>query len=433
MSYKIQYQLRDGFQFSEINQRLFHSNGFYIEINREPLLSHWAISLSRREVFNVLDLRDYEKVVLEELTKKQFVDFHIKLSNTKTIILRKPDFLVCEVLPQSLTNPRLCPYSVIKLSTKGPVLSHPLAKCEIEFLGKDIFQNYHFIFDPMENGSLISEEEKKTWELLSFLGFLTSNQEKIKENLVFWDPVDLAFHMHSQRVPLLESGSTLRPNDDLPIIKVKNNDKLTKTDAFFIENKNFQKDLQDQCERKTTRVFGDDKLLKKSDVVSFLIKALSPKGSEKPSWPWPGPGGIYNFNFYLLVNSLEDVPSGLYCFNALTSEVDLVNSKAVDRLIFSKTTDSYLTNGKIPPLILIITADFPLVSRVYEKIAYRVQLITVGTILQNLYQNAEKFNIGIRPIGATNNKLVEDQLMGLEKLREVFMLHVEMGSLPKMK
>lgn len=413
----IEYEFVKGMSYDRVLSQLNYQQRLSIKVNSELIDVSWIEDLCRGVSAEISDLTPFQRELLEELAERQLLRFGVIIRGKRRLVLNELATLPEEIPRASTEDKKLCRFTMMRLTSEGPCLTNPRARCSICLLD-DVMVNTAVT---LMKASPVLDRENELQDI--FLRLLDGNQflapgvPQDQGALDYWEEMDLAFHSFSQRRPLLKSGATYRNKGNLPPL-INRTEHSTGTSSA------------EGHSRKTTRVFGENFRLKKDRVTEFLVRSLTPIFDGEIHWPWPAPGGIYNYNFYLLVNELEDISPGVYRFDLKTHHLVPIMTKPRDRLRLSQRTDCYVTNGTYPPLILILTADFPLLSQVYEKIAYRLQLITTGCVLQVLYQWAPQFGLGIRPIGGSDNQLIEEELLKLEANREISLLYVEVGALP---
>lgn len=115
--------------------------------------------------------------------------------------------------------------------------------------------------------------------------------------------------------------------------------------------------------------------------------------------PFPSAGGLYEIEFYPLVNKCEGLTSGLYRYDGDTHSLEFVSDP-------SRHTQDMLENGiqsaafkGQPHLLIVLAARFLPVNWKYESIAYSLILKNVGVIYQTMYLVATAMGLAACALG----------------------------------
>lgn len=149
--------------------------------------------------------------------------------------------------------------------------------------------------------------------------------------------------------------------------------------------------------------------LASSELGEFLyrvarVRSTSMLGNvEYASRPFPSAGGLHELEFYPLINRCDGIPPGLYRYNGLPHELEMVSepSPHTRRL----TLDAALTAGttSIPHVLIILAARFPRINWKYESIAYALVLKNVGVVYQTMYLVATAMGLASCALGGGNS------------------------------
>jgi SagB-type dehydrogenase family enzyme len=117
------------------------------------------------------------------------------------------------------------------------------------------------------------------------------------------------------------------------------------------------------------------------------------------SRPHPGGGGLYELEFYPVINCCDGVPRGLYRYDGVAHELERVStfSHDVHRLI--DTARHFARFQGSPHILIVLAARFPRVNWKYESIAYSVILKDVGVVLQTMYLVATAMGLAPCAVG----------------------------------
>jgi oxazoline/thiazoline dehydrogenase len=128
-------------------------------------------------------------------------------------------------------------------------------------------------------------------------------------------------------------------------------------------------------------------------------------GYPRTERPYPSAGGMYEFTTYLGVGDCHDIPAGLYRYDPVQHGLDLIAPPGPD-------LDALLADGAgaagmstLPPVLVLLAADFRLLSWKYEGIAYALTLKNVGVLYQSMQLAATAMGLGSCPVGAGDAEL----------------------------
>jgi SagB-type dehydrogenase family enzyme len=135
-------------------------------------------------------------------------------------------------------------------------------------------------------------------------------------------------------------------------------------------------------------------LLYRTASVRSLVTATS--GEQDPpdvpgmgipysARPYPSAGASYELEIYLTVGNCDGLANGVYHYDPLGHRLEPVTADfaAADELLSAARMTAAL-DGPVQVLISI-TARFRRLSWRYEGLAYRLVLMHVGVLIQNLY------------------------------------------------
>jgi oxazoline/thiazoline dehydrogenase len=108
-------------------------------------------------------------------------------------------------------------------------------------------------------------------------------------------------------------------------------------------------------------------------------------GMEFIKRPFPSGGGLYEIEFYLVVNRCEGVKSSLYRYDGQTHCLEHISDPSSDTK--AMLVDAMRSSGcrNEPHVLIVLSARFLRVNWKYESIAYSVILKNVGVIYQTMY------------------------------------------------
>jgi oxazoline/thiazoline dehydrogenase len=115
--------------------------------------------------------------------------------------------------------------------------------------------------------------------------------------------------------------------------------------------------------------------------------------------PFPSAGGLYELEFYVLVNRCAGLEAGLYHYDGADHALERVSSA-------SQSTHAILMDGVRscsftgnPHTLIVLAARFPRVNWKYESIAYSLILKNVGVVYQTMYLVAAAMGLAACALG----------------------------------
>ncbi len=134
--------------------------------------------------------------------------------------------------------------------------------------------------------------------------------------------------------------------------------------------------------------------------------------------PYPSAGALYPCEVYLAVGQVENVPPGIYRYDA--RQHDLLPCRSLPRAGQSQRDFSEVETGfytRPPACAVIITSVFERAVRKYGTRGYRLALIEAGHILQNLSLVASALGLdGL--VSASFYEAELESLLGLDGVSE---------------
>ncbi|HBB32543.1 MAG TPA: dehydrogenase [Cyanobacteria bacterium UBA8803] len=242
------------------------------------------------------------------------------------------------------------------------------------------------------------------------------SQEVESDTLAQWEFHDLLFHARSRRGRHNNSvGKTFRflgQIEQPPIVKPKMSDDIIELyrpdiERLKAEDCPFTRVLE---ERKSVRHYHDEPITDRQ-LGEFLYRSARVKrifttnSGELTNRPYPNGGSRYELELYVVVNTCDRIPSGLYHYDP--QDHQLCRLKAQSHHIAPLLEEAYLATGKAsrPQILIILAARFPRVAWVYESIAYSLILKGVGCLQQTMYLVATAMNLAPCAIGCGNADL----------------------------
>ena len=299
----------------------------------------------------------------------------------------------------------LSPAKVILAGWKGAAIIAELAKpqtvreisTKIPGISEETIQQF---FSLLLSTEMLKEDDKI--------------QDEEKDALVSWEFHDLLFHARSrkgrQKNPVGKTFRFLDKVEQPPMVKPKMSDdiiELYKPDIEKLkeEDYSFTQVLEN---RQSIRTYNDQPITDKQ-LGEFLYRSarnkrfVSKDYGECTHRPYANGGGRYELEIYVIVNTCENLASGIYHYcpeNHQLGKISGRNSK-VEALL----EDAYFATDKfsMPQVLFIFAARFQRIAWVYQSIAYSLILKDVGCLQQTMYLVATAMNLAPSAVGVGNS------------------------------
>lgn len=241
-------------------------------------------------------------------------------------------------------------------------------------------------------------------------------QEETNENLVSWEFHDLLFHSRSRKGRHSNpSGKTFRflgKMEQPPMVKRKVSDdiiELYKPDIEKLKEEDYPF-TQVLEERQSVRSYNDVPITDKQ-LGEFLYRCarnkriVSKDYGECTHRPYANAGGRYELELYVIVNTCENIPSGIYHYCPEAHQLSRLTGR--NSHVEALLEEAYFATGKasMPQVLMVFAARFPRIAWVYESAAYSLILKDVGSLQQTMYLVATAMNLAPCAIGGGNSDL----------------------------
>lgn len=241
-------------------------------------------------------------------------------------------------------------------------------------------------------------------------------QEEENETLVQWEFHDLLFHSRSRKGrhsnPM---GKTFRFKDKIeqpPMVKSQMSDDIIELyqpdiETLKAEDYPFTRILE---QRQSIRRYNDEPITDKQ-LGEFLYRSARNKRIVSKDYgdcthrPYANSGGRYELELYVIVNTCDNLPAGIYHYRPDTHQLCRLigRNSQVEELLENAgkaTGELYM-----PQVLIAFAARFQRAAWVYESIAYANILKNVGSLQQTMYLVATGMNLAPCAIGAGNSDL----------------------------
>ena len=230
--------------------------------------------------------------------------------------------------------------------------------------------------------------------------------EDLDTAVVGWSPVEMMFHIrstlgrHDHNFGVTYPAGTTRPVE--PVVKPQASryiplhaprwEDLRRSDPPVVVAMEVRRSVRRYAGSPITAAQLGDLLYRTARVRSLIT---APGGQDPPdvpatgtpysNRPYPSGGACYELELYLTVGSCTGLANGVYHYDPLGHRLEPVGADraAADELLSAACMTAALDS---PAQVLIsMTARFRRLSWRYEGLAYRLVLMHVGVLMQNLY------------------------------------------------
>jgi SagB-type dehydrogenase family enzyme len=231
--------------------------------------------------------------------------------------------------------------------------------------------------------------------------------EDLDTAVVGWSPVEMMFHTrstlgrHDHNFGVTYPAGTTHPVE--PVVKPQASrhiplhrprwEDMCRSDPPVVVAMELRRSARRYAGSPITAAQLGDLLYRTARVRSLITAAsggqdppdVPASGTPYSNRPYPSGGACYELELYLTVGSCTGLASGVYHYDPLGHRLEPVSADraAADELLSAACMTAALDS---PAQVLIsMTARFRRLSWRYEGLAYRLVLMHVGVLMQNLY------------------------------------------------
>lgn len=160
-------------------------------------------------------------------------------------------------------------------------------------------------------------------------------------------------------------------------------------------------------------------------LSEFLFRTLHGNSGRRP---YPSGGALYPLTGYLLVHRCLKVESGLYAYEPIRHELEMVAE--IDPRLNRLLSDAAACAGvvELPQVLVLLAARFAVTENRYGDLAYSLILKEVGTVFQAAMMAAAVMGIGVCPLGVGDSPLFS-RVAGFDPLTETSVGEIMIGSM----
>jgi SagB-type dehydrogenase family enzyme len=308
------------------------------------------------------------------------------------------------------------------------VLESPLAHSKVVLHDKKASAILQTLAKPTSLDELCREfQEVPQTVVSSFLSLLNAHQSLVVVNenghieedktLVQWAFHDLFFHTRSRQGRHTHiSGANHRFEGKiapLPAVKPQMSDTtiplykpnigiLKEKDVPFTRVMEERCSLRKQCKQPITLEQLGEFLYRTARVRQIIGTEERPY--ERSNRPYPGGGACYELELYLVVNTCEGLPAGIYHYAPSEHSIEKLTDRTpeIEKLL----ENAYYATAQqgSPQILIVMAARFQRVMWRYDGMAYAI-LKNVGVLYQSMYLVATAMGLAPCALGGGDSDL----------------------------
>jgi SagB-type dehydrogenase family enzyme len=162
-----------------------------------------------------------------------------------------------------------------------------------------------------------------------------------------------------------------------------------------------------------------------AELSEFLFRTLHERDGRRP---YPSGGARYPLKAYVAVHRCLGLASGLFAYDPIRHELITAGEPgtALDRLLADAAGAAAIESA--PQILVVLTAQYARMQRMYPDIGYSLILKEVGALFQAAMMAAAAMGLAVCPLGC-GNAVLFSELVGIDPLTESSVGEIMLGSL----
>ena len=269
-------------------------------------------------------------------------------------------------------------------------------------------------------GVISAEAVASVLALLLKAGILDESGKGEDPGLQTWEFHDMLFHARSRRGRFdAPYGATYRMAErSAPLPALKPVAAGEAYDLYRPDPDRLERDdpplARVQAQRRSIREFDTSRPITDRQLGEFLFRVArvtgfredevdTPHGPLRMQFalrPYPAGGGLYELEWYAVIQACENVDPGFYHYDPAGHRLIrlLGRSPEVTELLCDAAASAAIPENSVQ-VLMILTARFPRLAWKYESIAYALTLKHVGVVYQTMYLAATAMGLAPCAIG----------------------------------
>lgn len=176
-------------------------------------------------------------------------------------------------------------------------------------------------------------------------------------------------------------------------------------------------------QRRSTREYGETPV-SLHQISEFLFRTLHCRDGRRP---FPSAGGRYPLRAHLVVDRCAGLEEGLYEYKSTLHALNRIaaSERGLKRLLADAAGTA--NTPRRPQILLVLTADYPRIHRVYGDLSYSLILKEVGAVFQVAMMAAAAMGLGVCPLGC-GDSLLFAELVGADPRIETSVGELALGT-----
>lgn len=154
------------------------------------------------------------------------------------------------------------------------------------------------------------------------------------------------------------------------------------------------------------------------EILNYLLWASGGISKSTPTFNFrtvPSAGALYPIETYLIINNVNGISPGLYHWNLLNNELDILKQENLGKYLRSTSFDQAMLEKA--PVVFIWTAVFGRSFNKYKERTYRYVFLDAGHIAAHLSLAAVSLNCSSCQVGAFFDDRV-NEILGIDGISE---------------
>lgn len=299
-------------------------------------------------------------------------------------------------------------FSLIRMSEGKMVMETPLAPACLYIEDEKVLHLLYALSTPKTLEELLSTFPTFQTEQIENLLLLLLNgkflEEKEESALALWEFHDLLFHSR------IRMGRHANPYGGLYPFKGKieplpphkppySTQKIPLPTPDLKAIKQNDPSFTEVLERRKSHRRKGVKQLNINEISEFLYRSAK---SQEGKRSYPGGGGLYEHELYLVVHACEGLAAGAYHYHSAEHALYPLEASIESCRVLLEDAMFSTNKEELPSLLVVLGARFGRISWKYRSIAYGTILKNTGVLMHQMYLVATAMNLAPCAVGGGN-------------------------------
>lgn len=265
---------------------------------------------------------------------------------------------------------------------------------------------------------LMDRSLKYLYSILLWVGLYDENADHSSLDYEMWTSYELLFHERTRRFGrdkdfggnFWAASRFAPPSFEGQSVSLTGNEVVLPRADF--SSKKYAKNFVDCIlSRRSSRRYSSSAIPLESisDMLALTSRVLAnhvEKDFEYVQKTYPSGGSAYELDIYMIVTNVEGVEPGLWRYFAkehCMRQVEIADEAALQGIIRSGMHS--IGASTIPPIMVLLVADFARIMWKYRKMGYSIILKNTGSFMANTYLVCNALGLGCCAIGSGDSDL----------------------------